>query len=193
LNDAGTQQSRNLIPANTLPAVSLSIEPGGAGSDGWLTSAKDGRSRHLNCTLTVLGGDFNKRKIWSRLTVEGDSPGHKEAVGISMRIVRAMLEAARNVRPDDTSDTAKLARQINSWADLDQLRFQIRVDVEPPRNGYAAKNTIGEVIVPGHASYKKLDQVDRATIAHPAPTPSQPTDTSAPAPAGAIVKPKWAS
>jgi hypothetical protein len=189
LNDAGTQQSRDVIPDNTLVNVVMTVKPGGAGDDGMLTAAKDGNSEHLNCEFTVLDGEHAKRKIFTRLTVTGKN--HAQAIGISRKTLKAILECARGIKPSDESDAAKAARQVKTWADFDQLRVIARLGVEPPRNGFQAKNFIKEIITPDHASHKKLDQVDRSTVAAPAAAAALETATAA-APANAISRPDWA-
>jgi len=187
LNDAGTQQSRDVLPDNCLVNVVLTIKPGGAGDDGMLTTAKDGNSEHLNCEFTVFDGEHAKRKIWSRLTVAGKN--HQQAVDISRKTLKAILEAARSIKPNDESDAAKAARQAKSWTDFDQLRVTARLGIEPPKNGFQAKNFIKEIITPDHASYKKLDQVDRSTISASAAMAAAPQVAP---PADAITRPQWA-
>jgi len=188
LNDAGTQLSRDVLPDNCLVNVVLTVKPGGAGDDGMLTPAKDGNSEHLSCEFTVLDGDHVKRKIWARLTVSGKN--HQQAIDISRKTLKAVLECARGVKPGDESDVAKAARQVKSWADFDQLRVMVRLGVEPPKNGFQAKNFVKEVITPDHTAWKKLEQVDRSTITAPA-APAAP-GTAAAAPANAITRPDWA-
>jgi hypothetical protein len=65
---------------------------------------------------------------------------------ISRNTLRAILESARGIRPDDRSEAAEAARKVSGWADFDQLRFVARIGVRPPRDAYAAKNTILQVI-----------------------------------------------
>jgi hypothetical protein len=186
-NDAGKQKSFDVIPDNVLVVAHLTVKPGGAGSDGMLTTAKDGNSEHLNCEFTVVGGDYDKKKFWARLTVSGKN--HATAIDISRKTLKAILEAARSIKPEDESNAAKAARQARSWADFDQLRIKVRVGVEPPKNGFQAKNSIKEVITPDHQAWEKLEQVDRSTIAGPT-VAAAPEATAAPA--NAIARPDWA-
>jgi hypothetical protein len=130
-NDAGEQRAFDVIPDNTICTVQMTIKPGGAGPGGCLTRAKDGKSEHLNCEFVAVDGPYAKRKFWGRYTVEGTN--HGEAIKISRKVLRAILESARGIRPDDQSDAAKVARAPQSWEDFDQLRFVVRVGVEPPR------------------------------------------------------------
>ena len=166
----------------------MTVRPGGAGSDGWLTRAKDGNSEHLNCEFVVVDGIYAKRKFWNRYTVIGGN--HDQAIEISRKALKAMLESARGVRPSDESEAAKLARQTKGWGDFDQLRFVVRVGVEPAKNDFAAKNTIKEVITPERQAWKKPEQIDRDLLGKPA---AGATTQPAPAPANTtIARPQWA-
>jgi hypothetical protein len=91
-------------------------------------------------------------------------------------MLRAMLESARAIRPDDKSDAANAARQAKGWSEFDGLRFVIRVGVRPPHNGYAAQNTVKEVITPDRNEWRRIEQVDHAPMSPPA---------------GAITRPDW--
>jgi hypothetical protein len=186
-NKDGEQKTFDLIPDDTICTVQMTIRPGGAGRDGCLTRAKDGNSEHLHCELIVVDGPYAKRKFWIRYTVTGI---HNQAIEISRKALKAMLESARGVRPDDASDAAKAARQTQGWGDFDQLRFVVRVGVEPPKDGYAAKNTIKEVITPERQAWKMPEQIDRELLGKS--TAGAATAQPAPAPANAIARPQWA-
>jgi hypothetical protein len=122
-NTAAEQRNFDLIPDGTFAIARLKIRPGNAGEGGWLRRSKDGQSEALDCELVVLDGPHAKRKIWSLLTVAGVTDGHQEAASISNSRIRAMLESAKGIRPDDNSEAAKAARRFTSWGDLDGLCF----------------------------------------------------------------------
>jgi hypothetical protein len=184
LNDAGEQ--RDVIPLGTTVTLDMSVKGGGAGDGGWLTTAKSGNSKHLNCMFKVIDGPYADRRFWSCLTLHGTTSGHEEAAQISRRTLRAILESARGIRPDDNSDAAKKVREITNWGDFDGIRFMAVVGVEPPRDGRAAKNTLMRVITPEQVGWTQIEQVVVAsTNGSGAPiTPVSP-------PAGAIVCPQW--
>jgi hypothetical protein len=140
-NNAGPHRSFDPIPEGTVVPVEMTIRRGDAGEGGWLRRSKDGRSEALDCELTVVEGEHAKRKIWTLLTLEGSTPGHAQAGDISRRILRAILESVRGIKPSDKSEEAKKAR-VAEYHEFDGLRFLIRVGVEPARDGYKAKNTI---------------------------------------------------
>ena len=131
--------------------------------DGWLRLSKGG-AKSLDCEFTVLDGEYAKRKIWALLTMDGPTPGHAVAADISRKTVRAMLESARGIRPDDKSAEAEKARLISDWGDLNGLCCVMRVGVKPAEGEYRAKNTIREIITPERQGWHQLEQL-------PAPSP----------------------
>jgi hypothetical protein len=188
-SDTGTQKNFDVIPDGTVATVRMTIRPGGAGEGGWLKRAKDGASEYLDCEFVVLDGPYAKRKFWMRFTVAGTTKGHDEAADISRRTFRAMLDSVHGLRPDDETDTSKLARRIASWGNLDGISFIAKLGVEPPQNGYKAKNKLDRVITPDEKDWHSVPQ-----------TPKPPSGSSAPAastkPATTLAKitrPSWAS
>jgi hypothetical protein len=180
-NDAGPQKSFDVIPAGTICTLQITVRPGKVGDGGWLTAANTakGNSIGLDLELMAVDGEYAKRKVWIRLTLSGSTDGHQTASDISKRTLRAILESARGIRPDDQSEAAKKARQIESYGDLNNLRFVARLDVLPARDGYQAKNVIDEVVTPDAQAWRQPEQMT--------PTPSQT------ATAGQIDRPTWAT
>jgi hypothetical protein len=190
-NTAAEQRDFDLIPADTIVTVRLKIRPGNAGESGWLKRSKDGQSEALDCEFVALDGEYakRKRKFWSLLMVAGVTDGHKEAANISSQKIRAMLESAHGVRPDDISDAAKAARQITSWGDLDGLCFVCRVGIEPAQNGYKAKNKLDYVITPDRQDWHAVTQEPAPAAAPTAASSTTAKPASAPA---KIERPPWA-
>lgn len=186
-NTAGEQRSFDVIPANTICTLQLTIRPGGAGDDGWLKRSADRASEGLDCEFTVVDGEYAKRKLWQLFTLRGTTPGHAEAGEISRNTLRAILESARGIRPDDKSEAAQNARKVSGWADLDQIRFKARLGVRSAQGTYPAKNTILEVITPDRQTWQKPEQISAKTANSPAPATAPTTP-----PANAITRPGWA-
>ena len=180
-NDADTQ--RNVIPDGTIATVRMTVRLGSAGEGGWLRRSNDGNSEALDCEFVVLDGPFAKRKFWSLFTVAGSTPGHAEAAKISAGKLRAILESARGIKPDDKSDAAKEARRIKSYSDLNGLTFVARIGVEPPQNGYKAKNRLDHVVTPDE---KAWHPVAREPVAAPPAEPAEHASTPA-----KINRPDW--
>jgi hypothetical protein len=188
-NNAGPQRSRDIIPAGTIATLHLTVRPGNAGEGGWLRRSKDGESEGLDLEFTVVDGPFAKRKVWTLLTLFGTKPNHATAGEMSASRLRAILESARGIRPDDNSDAARKARQTASYGDFDGLRFIARIGIEPAQNGYKAKNTFDEVITPDRKDWHAVEQVAKEATSS---TTSTATPAVAKAPAK-IERPQWAS
>jgi hypothetical protein len=173
-----------VIPDGTIATVRMTVRPGSAGEGGLLRRSKDGKSEALDCEFVVLDGPFAKRKFWTLFTVAGSTLGHADAAKISESKLRAILESARGIRPDDKSDAAKQARCIQSYGDLNGLSFIARIGVEPPQDGYRAKNRLDRVITPDEKAWHPVTQEPAAA---PSGAPAKP-DTLA-----KINRPDWAS
>ena len=184
LNGAPEQRSIDLIPDGTIATLHVTIRPGNAGPDGWLKRSKDGGSEALDCELTVVDGPHVKRKLWELMTVAGTTEGHAKASEISGAKLRAILESARGIRPDDGSDTAREARRVNSYGDFDGLRFIAKIGIEKGKDGYKDKNRLTEVITPDRQGWKKIEQVTQPIRAD--------TATAEVASTKPITKPAWA-
>jgi hypothetical protein len=145
-----------LIPDGTIARVAMTIRPGSVGDGGWLTQSKSSDALYLNSEFVILEGPYNKRKFWANLTVSGgkvDEQGSSIAGNITRATLRAMLESAHNLRPDDETDEAKRKRLVNGYGDFNGLEFFARIGVEPARGEFAAKNRLAGVITPDKAGY----------------------------------------
>jgi hypothetical protein len=190
-NNDGEQRSFNVIPANTICVLQMTIRPGGGGDDGWLkpTTTEKGDSEYLDCEFTVVSPEpYAKKKLWQPYTMHGTADSHAEAGRISRETLRAILESAKGIRPDDKSEAAQNARHpAGGWADFDQLRFVARLGVKPPQGQYAAKNTILQVITPDRQDWQKHKPEQISAKASNSAAPAAPTTP----PAGAIERPQW--
>jgi hypothetical protein len=183
LNEAGGQREFDLIPADTIATLAIKVRGGGAGPDGVLRRSKDGRSEGLDLEFAVCDGKFAKHKLWTLLTLQGETEGHAEAGRIATTLLRAILESARGVRPDDQGEEAKQQRRLASYLELDGMRFVGRIGIEPARNGYDAKNKLASVITPEMQAWQKPDQ---SAAPAPAAKPAQP-----PSGGSVIPRPQW--
>jgi hypothetical protein len=164
-NDAEGQRSGfsgSLIPEGTIAIVTASLRPGGGGTEGILRNSDSGASM-LDFEFTIQGGEFDRRKILNLYVVDGVTEGHEKAKNISKSALRAMLEAARNIDPSDTSPAAIEARKIAGYADLNGLTFPIEIGEEkgnlkdktagPNSERWPDKNIIRSIITPDREEY----------------------------------------
>jgi hypothetical protein len=184
LNTAGKQKSFDVIPSNTIVTLQMTVRPGGVGLGGYLTRAADSNSEGLDCEFTIVDdGPYAKRKLWQRFTLHGTTPKHAEAGEISRKTLRAIVESAHGIRPKDESESAYAVRKLAGYGALDGLRFVARLGVQPPKDGYKAKNTILDVVTPEQQTWREPEQIQPAATAAPASTTP---------PANAVSRPDWA-
>lgn len=159
-NDADAQQGAfDLIPKGTIVPLRMTIKPGGHDdhSQGWTggyaTQSFDTGAVYLACEFVVTGGPYAKRKMWSNVGLHSQKGPTWGQMGRSF--IRAALNSARRVHPQDNSPQAAAARRINSFADLDGLEFIARVDVEKDGKG-EDRNVVKLAIEPDHKDYAAL-------------------------------------
>ena len=124
----------------------------------------------LSCRMEVLGGPYDGVSWWENITLPASSQrmdvSQSENLGkacrIGGRLLRAILESARNVGPSDTSSAAERKRGISSWQEFDGLRFAAELGVyedtwQRDRSGRTwLRNTIRRVILPGNPRYAAI-------------------------------------
>lgn len=208
-NDAEAQQSGfNLISKGTIVPVRMTLKPGGyydasqGWNDGYPTQSPKTGAVYLAAEFVITGGEYAKRKMWSNIGLY--SPKGPTWTQMGRTFVRAALNSARNVLPQDNSPQATAARRIQGFVDLDGLEFVVRVDIEKDDRG-DDRNVVKMAVEPDHPDYARImgvpsklkaiapAQSNPATSA-PAATPAQTNAAAAPAPQRAPVsgKPAWA-
>lgn len=156
-NTAEKQAGGELIPDGVIVPVVMNIRPGGVGEGGWLTSSKSSDAEMLDCELTVCDGPYTKRKIFTYMTVSGGKLNDKgESIGgnITRSTLRAILESARNINPNDMSEAADEKRRVMGFGDFNGVVFLMKVGIEKDKTGqYSDKNKIKAIITPDMKQY----------------------------------------
>jgi hypothetical protein len=197
-NDAGQQQAGELIPAGTIAKVVITIRPGSAGQGGWLTRSNTSDVEYLNCEFTVLEGSFARRKFWQNMTVSGgkvDERGQSKAWGITKASLRAMLDSAYGLDPDDDSPASKQKRITQDWGAFNGLQFVVKIGIEKSKDHHPDKNRLQYVLTrknPEYASVMFGAQTGYAPPHNQAPVqqPQQQTPQQQGTPNGGV--PTWA-
>ena len=153
-NDAEAQQSGfNLIPKGTLVPVRMTLKPGSYDdpSQGWTggyaTQSFETGAIYLAAEFVVTAGEHAKRKMWSNIGLQ--SPKGPTWGQMGRTFIRALLNSARNVHPQDNSPQAATARRIQGFADLDGIEFLVRVDIEKDTKG-EDRNVVKVAVEPDH-------------------------------------------
>jgi hypothetical protein len=185
----GKQRSTDLIPNGTIVTLQIKLRPGGAGPGGWLKRSKNGDSEMLDCELTVMGGPYDKRKLWDLILISGTTDGQQQMAESNQAKFCAILESARGIRPSDTSAAASQARCTETYGDFNGLCFIGKIGVERggarPEGGgnFPDKNRLLEAITPDNKSWQ---QPPGAT-----PGGATPSGTGG-TPGGAVIpRPSW--
>ena len=158
-NDAEQQQGFDLIPKGTLVPVRMTIKPGGhddpaqGWGGGYATESFETGAIYLAAEFVVTGGEHAKRKMWSNIGLHSKKGPTWGQMGRSF--IRAALNSARNVHPQDNSPQAAAARRIQGFHELDGIEFLARVDVEKDAKGLD-RNVIKLAVEPDHPDYAKF-------------------------------------
>ncbi|MDR1139422.1 hypothetical protein ACJZL3_04390 [Wolbachia endosymbiont of Rhagoletis cingulata] len=145
-------QSR-LIPKGTIVKVKMTIKPGGY--EHWFTKSPTTGSIYLNTEFTVIEGLYEKHKIYQIIGIKS-SKAEDTWGEMGRSMLRSILESARDIHPHDNSESAILARKLNSIAELNGLEFTVKVGVITDE--YGEKNKIASVVTP---EYRKNYEIDR--------------------------------
>lgn len=198
-NDAEQQHGGfDVIPKGTLVRVRMTIKPGGydnpaqGWTGGYASESFDTGAVYLAGEFVVLEGPYAKRKLWSNIGLHSKKGPTWGQMGRSM--IRAILNSANNIHPQDNSPHAASLRRIQGFHELDGVEFLARVDVEKDSKG-DDRNVIKLVVEPDHKDYA-------AMMGAPS-TASSPAATTVAAPASAMTvaaphrppvagKPAWA-
>jgi hypothetical protein len=189
--DAPPPQSE-LIPHGTAATAVLHIRAGGVGEDGMLTRSRDGGCEMLSCEFVVSDGIYKGRKFWERWILEGTTDGHAKSANINRGTLKAILDSALGLKPDDVSPQARAARTV-SLKQFEGMTFIAKIGIEkggPKKDGngdWPDKNILAGVITPDRKEWHPVEQ----------PPPfnggSAPSAAAAPpASAPPIARPGWA-
>jgi hypothetical protein len=160
LNSADRQREQTLIPAGVY-RLRTKVRPGNAGPGSVLRLAKNGRTLMLDLELTVVGGESAGAKLWDLITVAAEPPEFEDAnaaereqterqtaVRIGRAKLRAILESAYAIDPDDDSEAAQEKRRFEDFLEFDALEFWAQVEIKNGTNGYKDKNVLYFVVTP---------------------------------------------
>ncbi len=192
-NDAEAQLGGfDLIPRGAIVPVRMTIKPGGfddasqGWSGGYASESFETGSVYLSCEFVVTAGPFAKRKMWSNIGLHSRKGPAWGQMGRSF--IRAALNSARGILPQDNSPQATSARRINSFADLDGIEFIARVDIEKDGKG-EDRNVVKIAIEPDHKDYAAMRSGNSGTTMQAPASPAAPMRSAQPPVAS---KPSWA-
>ncbi len=201
LNNVPAQENTplELMPDGTVARGIVKLSGGdidlpefGAGQ--FFKKSQSTNAKWLPIEVTIVGGQFDKRKVWHNIFVDGDKlseRGVPMAKEIGLRTLKSMIDSAFNLSAKDESPQAQAARSLNGVGDLNGLSICFVVGVEKGTNGYQDKNKIKAVLT-ADANGFIAGGAPVATPVAQAPTfaPQQPV-VQQPAPQQGVT-PSWA-
>ena len=191
-----------LIPDGTIVRAIIKLEGGttelpefGAGT--FFRVSQQTNSKWLPMELTIVGGNFDRRKIWQSIFVDGtkisEKTGMPIAKEIGLRTMKAIIDSAFNLDPKDQSEASQQKRNLQGVNQLNGMEFCFKVGIEKGTNGYEDKNKIKVVLTPDMNGF--IAGSPTQSVPASAPPMQQPVATQA-APqqtATAGVVPSWAN
>ncbi len=196
MNDAEPQKSGEIIPDGTFAKVCLTIRKGGTNGESEIdkellkaSSSPGSDVLMLDCEFTVAEGPHARRKFWQMLTVSGgkvDEKGVSIGWKITKSTIRAMIDSALGLNPEDMSEVTKAKRILRGFADLNGITFVAKIRIELSSDlRYGDSNKLDRVILPTEPEWKKvMDGQDVPAV----PSTLRRKPTGAPT---AAVAPAW--
>jgi hypothetical protein len=156
---------QGLLPFNVYQ-LKAKVILGGHGEDSTLTLASSGLSLHLALACTVTDEDeYRGRKIYDNVTVAltakstlpSVDPEKLEKLQTAVRMgrakIKALLNSARGLDPNDKSEATEAKRAVETHDDLTGMIFWAEIGEEPARGSYAARNKIERIVEPCDDDY----------------------------------------
>jgi hypothetical protein len=191
--DAPPPLKIELIPHGTVATVVMHIRAGGVGEDNMLKRSKQGDCEMLDCEFVVADGLYKGRKFWMNLVLEGTTDGHAQIADSNKRTLKAVLDSAFGLKPDDDSPQARAARTV-SLKQFEGMTFVAKIGEEKggpiknkPGEFYQDRNILAAVITPDRKEYHPVEQPPPFNGGGSTP-PTTPPPSSAP-----IARPEWAT
>jgi hypothetical protein len=183
----------SLIPNGTVCRAVMVIKHGDMeipefGQGAWFKKSMSSAAKWMEIEFTIIGGEFDRRKFWDRVFVDGDKMGQSgipQAKEIGLRTLKSLVESARGIDPADMSPQAQQARNISGVFDLNAMEICAKVGIKKGTNGYADSNRLVAALTPNSREFIHGGQAP--VMQTPAASPSQ---YSAPQSSGAV--PSWA-
>ena len=194
--DRKNQRSEfSLIPKGTVVRAVMIVKQGDLeipefGTGAWFKRSQNTSAKWMEIEYTIIGGEYDRRKFWDRIFVDGDKIGPRgmpQAKEIGLRTLKSLVESARNIDPADMSPQAQQSRNITGMMDLNGMEICAKIGIKKGNNGYADQNSLMAALAPNSKEYLASAQ---APVMHPPASVIQPNPTPPPQANGAV--PAWA-
>ena len=185
-----SQMERTLIPLGTVARAIILVKMGDVtipefGSGQWFKKSQSSAAKWMELEFTIVGGQFDRRKFWDRIFVDGDKLGESGiplAKEIGLRTLRSIIESANSLDPSDMSSEAQSRRQISGVDALNGMEICAKVGVKKGTNGYEDANKLMVALTPNQKEFissgnNATQQVQQPSYQPQAPAPTQPASS----------------
>jgi len=188
-------QEFSLIPNGTVCRVVMVVQQGDIeisefGQGQWFKKSQSTSAKWMNLEFTIVGGEYDRRKFWHSVFVDGDKMGQSGmplAKEIGLRTLKSIVESARNINPSDVTPQAQQNRNISGMFDLNAMELCVKVGVKKGTNGYKDSNQLMVALTPDNKDFLPQGSIPMQNTT----VPAQASAPQAPAqPSGAV--PSWA-
>jgi len=188
-------QEFSIIPNGTVVRTVVLVQQGDIeipefGQGQWFKKSASTAAKWMNLEFTIIGGQYDRRKFWHSVFVDGDKMGPSgmpQAKEIGLRTLKSVVESGRGISPADMSPEAQQNRNISGMMDLNGMEICAKVGVKKGTNGYKDSNQLMVALTPENKDYLPQGSV-------PVQQTTIPAQASAPQasaqPSGAV--PSWA-
>ena len=192
--DQKNQRSEfSLIPKGTVVRAVMIVKQGDLeipefGTGAWFKRSQNTSAKWMEIEYKIIGGEYDRRKFWDRIFVDGDKigpSGMPQAKEIGLRTLKSLVESARNIDPADMSPQAQQSRNITGMMDLNGMEICAKIGIKKGNNGYADQNSLMAALAPNSKEYlaSAQDPVMQtpASVIQPNPTPPPQANGAVPA------------
>ena len=198
--DRKNQRSEfSLIPKGTVVRAVMIVKQGDLeipefGTGAWFKRSQNTSAKWMEIEYTIIGGEYDRRKFWDRIFVDGDKMGQSgmpQAREIGLSTLRTIIESAHGIMPTDASPEAQARRQIQGVNDLNGMEICAKVGIKKGTNGYADQNKLTAAITPNQKDFIPSGQAPMSQTPAAAQQLAQPQQQAQPVASGAV--PSWAN
>jgi len=158
----GGDRDFELIPDGTVVNAIIKLSGGtieipeyGAGR--YFKESMTTTAKWLPIELTIVGGAFDKRKVWQNIFVDGDAKdenGISKARKIGLNTIKQMVDSGFGISPKDESEDARAKRaSVQGVHMLNGMNISCTLGIEKGRDGYPDRNKIKTVLTPDSPNY----------------------------------------
>ena len=195
--DEGGNREFSLIPNGAVTRAVIVVKSGNIelpefGSGQWFKQSQSSAAKWMELEFTCIGGEFDRRKFWSKVFVDGDKIGKSGmpiAKEIGLRTLRQIVESANNLKSTDMSDEAQQRRNISGVYDLNAMEICAKIGIKKGTNGYSDQNQLLAALTPDQKGFIATASAPMQSTPAAQAGYQQP---QAPAPQAGSPVPSWA-